>query len=283
MIKKIKNIFLSELVHGGHLQCLSALSIVYLASVFLGTPLGFDALAVVYLMFYPIYLFDRARGVREDYLTNRKRTAHIKSYLKFVPAIILFDILILTAIFCFYGTAGSLILALMIIAVGFAYQSYFKKLTSRIWLFKNFFVAVFFSFVIVFYLFYYGIDMTVLVPTLYIVAGFFFLKILSIQIFFDLKDIPDDKKRGLLTLPVLVGRRKTIVFLEVFNVLLMAAGLIFVFLEVLPPVFIALAPTLLFTFVYLEKAKKEIRLPYILSASELVLWALLLIFINFVL
>jgi 4-hydroxybenzoate polyprenyltransferase len=125
--------------------------------------------------------------------------------------------------------------------------------------------------------------MTVLVPTLYIVAGFFFLKILSIQIFFDLKDIPDDKKRGLLTLPVLVGRRKTIVFLEVFNVLLMAAGLIFVFLEVLPPVFIALAPTLLFTFVYLEKAKKEIRLPYILSASELVLWALLLIFINFVL
>ncbi|MFW5888294.1 MAG: UbiA family prenyltransferase [Patescibacteria group bacterium] len=280
MKKKENNKIFSELIYGGHFQCLSAVSIVYITSVFLETPLSWQVLVVVYLIFYPIYLFDRYRGIKEDRSTNTKRTAHIKSYYKFIPFIIAGNVLILEALIYFYGNNFAILWSLLVIFLGFAYQDYFKKLTKRIFLFKNAFVALFFSIVVLFYIFYHSLIRPDIYFQAYVIMGIVFLKVFFIQILFDIKDMSGDKKQGLLTLPVVIGKEKTIIALFVLNLLLTALLLFLSAVHIFYPAILGVILSLPYTLFYLKKAKNRPVLSYNMAAFELVVWGAMVMLIT---
>ena len=78
-LKKILNSIWNEFVYGGHLLSLGAVSIVYTASILLDIRITWDFLLVVYLGTESVYLYNRFKEYKVDFLTNPERTEHKKN------------------------------------------------------------------------------------------------------------------------------------------------------------------------------------------------------------
>lgn len=198
-----------EILYSGHLQSLGAAGIVYVAAQNLSAPIDLRHLLSVYLVFQAIYYFDRYRGLSHDASTNVSRTQHIRIYARFIPVI---DVILLALALVAAINQPLAVATLAIIAIlGFLYPLLFKGITAFIPMFKNFYVAVVFA-------------LLVLIP--YVFTGswpqhgviiwplliFIFIQTLVMQVLLDVKDARSDNQQSLRTLPILFGRRRTIIF-----------------------------------------------------------------------
>ena len=147
-----------EFLLGGHLQALSSVGVIIISALLLKIAITWDSLTTFYLLFYAIYAFDRYQGLKQDAFTNSQRTAHIKSYKKFIPLIIATSILLAFVILIFKSNLTTIIFSVILIFSGLLYGMVFKPITKRIIAFKNLYVSVFFACLVFVPIIYYQIQ-----------------------------------------------------------------------------------------------------------------------------
>ena len=273
--KQILNLAGNELVYGGHLLSLGASSIVFTSAVLLDIKITWDCLAVVYLGAQIIYLYNRYKEFRKDFLTNPERTNHLRKYIKIVPLLIFIFTLIFIAILLNFNKFPALIFGLILILLGLLYSKCFKSFSKKIIGFKNLFVPFIWGLSVIFLVIYYSF--VSLNFSVFFIFIFIYLRLYLHEIFFDIKDIKSDKKESLLTLPIIFEKQKLFDILNLVNVLAAIPIIIGFCLGLLPKFAIILLLMVIYAFYYLRKFKKEaysVYLHNLIIDGEYILWSL---------
>lgn len=265
-----KNIW-KEFIFGGHLMALGAACVVAMCGVVFGIKVGWELLIASYLLFYPIYLYDYAGGVEDDKLTNSARANYLSGN-KNIYGVIIGSTIIFTTIFAM-GNMETMVLGLVVLALGLMYSCYFKKLTKKIVGFKNYFVSGVWGLMVFLPFFYYEVPVNMAVV---ILAGFVFVRMVSIQILFDVRDTEGDRKNGLKTIPVVLGNHREIGLLKVINVVTFGIVGMAVYFDVLPVITVGLLPVLFYVHGYIGEVKRDMGnyANYLLGAAEPIVWTL---------
>lgn len=285
-IKKILKTIWNEFIYGGHLQSLGSSSIIFLSANLLKINITWDILLISYLISYAIYLFNRFKEIEIDYLTNPQRTNYLKTYIYHTPIIISFVIFVIIGALIYFSNFWALIFGLFLILFGFFYTIFFKKLTKRIILFKNFYVSIAFSLMIPFLIIYYLYPLTnILIISSLILIIFVYCKAFMMQILLDVKDIESDKKEGLLTFPVVFGKEKTLNILKIISILSTAPILLIysLYFNIFPISILILLLTIPFNFYCFKLARQKNYFGYILGSGEFLFWSVLILISKFVL
>lgn len=267
MLEELKK----EILHGGHIQSLGAVIITTASSFLLQERISFALLILIYLLFYSFYLFNRAGEVYIDFLTNPERAKYILKHYSKVPYILSLDVVLIGLVLFKINNTIIWIVSSLFLLFGFFYTIWFKKVTKYIPLFKNFYVAACFA-VLVFYPILYNEGSFGKVAILF--AIFILLKTALIQVFFDIKDIKGDKKEGLKTLPVLIGKDNTI-----FNLILFSFLITIIYLFLAPELKLIFIFSFLFNVVVYLLLKNYPKISYYLAIGEFGVWFLIIIFL----
>ena len=264
-----------EFIYGGHLQCLGVAGIAYTSSFILNLDISWKFLVLSYLVFYPIYVHDRFRGIKMDKATNPERTDHFEKYLSIMPKLILGSIILLLILLIQIENSKLFIFSLVMLFLGLLYPLYFKGLTKKIIAFKNFYVSAFFAAMVAIPVVFHGYELdlsTTLI--LAILMVFVFIKTMLMQILLDCKDIEGDKPLGLLTIPVLIGKDRSLKLLKSLSLLAGLAILIPIAI-ILPQFLIGMIALLLVIPVNLYSyilSQRNNYMGYVIGSSEFVLW-----------
>lgn len=283
-IKKIAKLLWDELIYGGHLLSLGAVSAIFTSAILLDIKITWDCLAVVYLGTHSIYLYDRYKELKKDRLTNPERTNHIKKYYNKIPLIIICYIAIFIGILLYFNKIHTSSLALFLLFMGLLYAVFFKKITEKIIGFKNFFVAFMWALLVVFLAIYYSYPLNL---SLLLVLIFVYLRCFIGTNFYDIKDIQADKKEHLLNLSIILKPKTLIRFLNLINILSLFPIIIGVYLKLLPVFSLVLFLIIPLNFYFLKKienAKKNIAyLSEIAIGTEKIFWSLFILLGKFLL
>ena len=267
--------FWKEFLYEGHLQCLGALSVIFISSVLLKIPFSWDIFLVAYLIFYPVYIYNRVRETTPDALTNSQRTQHVINSKKILWP--LFWACAIGALFLLVVLSNfkGILFGMFIFVFGILYTEFFKKLTRYITGFKNFYVAAVFALLVFFPNLYYGSSFP---PWFWKEAGilvlFIFLKNIVWQIFLDIKDIESDEQERLRTFPILLEREKILRLLPFLGLI----ATIPVFF--LPRLFLSLFLVLPFNWHTYSLAKRGNYNGYTIASFEMIFWAIILFFVQ---
>lgn len=267
--------FWKEFLYEGHLQCLGALSVIFISSLVLKIPLSWDIFLVTYLIFYPVYIYNRVRETTVDALTNSQRTQHVINSKKILWP--LFWTCVIGALFLLvaFSNFKGILFGIFIFVFGILYTEFFKKLTRYIMGFKNFYVAAVFALFVFFPNLYYGSSFS---PSFWKEAGilvlFIFLKNIVWQIFLDIKDIESDEQERLRTFPILLRRKRIFCILPLLGI----TATVPVFF--LPHQFLSLFLVLPFNWYTYSLAKKGSYNGYTLASFEMIFWAIILLFVQ---
>ncbi len=275
MIKKFFKFIINEFLYNGHFQTLGSLSIIIFSSILLKIKITWDILLIVYIAFYLIYLHDRYQNIDIDSLTNQTRSQHLKIIYKYIPFILIIGLFALLTLLLYFSNKQSILFVILIVLFGFLYPIYFKKLTKKIPLFKNFYVASVFALLVLLPIIYYSVAINnTMAKILSIIFLFTFIRALMMQFFLDIKDFEGDKKLGLLTLCILRGKDEVYSIINIINFLSIIYLLYFLtyisnelLLLSMP---IILLP--LWSSYYFQLTKKGNYLGFVLGSGEFVYW-----------
>jgi len=277
-LKKILTAIWNEFVYGGHLLSFGAASIVFTSAILLGIKITWDCLLVVYLGTQSVYLYNHFKEFDKDSLTNPQRSEHIEKYVKYIPLITLFFSLTAIVIVIYFNKILALLFGLLMLFGGLLYSKFLKKFTRRIIGFKDFLISFLWATLVIFLAYYYFFSWNF---ALILMVLFIFLRLFLNTNFFDMKDVESDIKEGLLTLPVILGKKTLIKFLTIINMLSMIPIIFGVFLDILPNFSLILLLTIPYSFYYLKQTSKEsvdLRfLSYVLVDGEYLLWSIFIL------
>jgi len=158
-MKKIFQFIYTEIAYNGHMQTLGSLFKSIFAAQLFAIKITWDFAVIIYLSLYLIYIYNRFKEIEIDQLTNITRTEHLRKFDKHIPLIIFLIILSLIILLFFFSTLKFSILLGIAVILGLLYTDYFKGLTKKIFMMKNFYVAstfaisIFFRFGIIMRLF----------------------------------------------------------------------------------------------------------------------------------
>jgi len=274
-LKRTLRTTLNEFIYGGHFQSLGAVSVVFISALLLELKIAWDILFTTYLLFYIPYLYNRFKEIKIDYSTNLQRTEHLKIYAHYIPLILYSTIFILVGSLVYFGNLEIWIFSSLLLIFGILYTTTFKKITKRIFFFKNIYVSIFFTLLPYFLIVYYSYSLT---SNILLLSLFIFLKAFLMQVFLDIKDIKSDKKEGLRTLPIILGEEKTIRFLFISSLIInITLPVIAIYLNIFSNLILFSIPLFLFNFYcyYLVKNKQDSG--YIFQGGEFIIWLFLII------
>jgi|AntAceMinimDraft_16_1070373.scaffolds.fasta_scaffold122929_2 4-hydroxybenzoate polyprenyltransferase len=272
-MRKILGQIRDEYAYNGHLISLSAVCIVATSAILLNIQLGWQPLLVTYLITFNGLLYNRYKEQGTDYLTNTRRTVSLKKYFSFIFLIIAISVLSSVMILVIYKEMNALIFLLVLSFACFLYTKYFKGVTNKIIAFKNIIFSLITSSLIIFLAIYYSYPL--LNFPLFLMLTFVFTRMMVNTIFLDIKDIDSDRKRALLTLPVLLGKAKTLKFLRWLTLFSITPILIGCFLGKLPLISLISIFVIPYSFYYFaisEKKKNFYLVNYVLADSEFIFW-----------
>lgn len=269
---------LHEFVYGGHLLSLGAASIVASVMLLSEVPIAWNILVLAYLISQIVYnndhLADTGKTVKS---TNPERTLHLQSTKNLqIATLILYSILFLLV--GFTTTLFAFVLSIVIVIGGILYTKSMKQLTRKVVGFKNIYIALFWSALVFLVPLHYQIVVNFF--TL-IVALFVFVRWIINSAYFDIKDLSEDKEKGLKTLPVFLGLTKTLKVLHVLNIVSGIIVCIAVVLNQLPVFSLSMLVFPLYSFYYLVRTKnltsKQLRLvSYFMVDGEYLFWPVVL-------
>lgn len=279
-MSKSKNYLTSifyEFVMGGHLTALGASGIVLTIILILNFKISFVPVLIAYLLSQVVYSYNHFKEASLDIQTNPERARHIQSKLPksrkilFMYSFFLFITLLL-------GNIQTAFITAFILLGGIMYTEYFKGNTNRYFTgFKSVYISTFWSLLVFLVPLYYQNEISF---GILLIAGFLFMKGIVNSTFFDIKDISSDSKQGVRTIPVLIGKNKTILLLQGLNLLSVIPLIIAVQFNLLPDEVLLLIFAIAYSLCYLLIAKflneKNIRnLSYIVVDAECIFWPLL--------
>ena len=283
-LKKILNSIWNEFVYGGHLISLGAASIVFTSAILLDIKITWDCLLVVYLGTESVYLYNRFKEYKVDFLTNPERTEHIKKYVKYYPFIIFLMTFSAIVIVVYFNKISALIFGLLLFFGGLLYSKFLKKITKKIVAFKSFFVSLLWTLLVIFLSLYYSH-----VPNLplFLILIFVYIEVFVNTSFYDIKDIGSDKKEGLLTLPIVLGQKKMLYGLNVITILAALPILFGFYSNLFPQSSLMLLLTIPYTLYYFQKSKNPKTSPNflynIIVDGEFILWSIFILLGEFLL
>jgi len=283
VIEKIVNSIWNEFVYGGHLLSFGAVSIVYTASILLDIRITWDFLLVVYLGTESVYLYNRFKEYKVDFLTNPERTEHIKKYVKYIPFIIFLMTFSAIVFVVYFNKISALTFGLLLLIIGLLYSLFFKKITEKIIAFKSFFISLMWSLLVLFLAIYYSAPINL---ALFLFSVFVFLRFFVSVSFFDIKDIKTDKQEGLKTLAVVLKQSTLWQFLSIIAILAVLPLIIGVYLRILPISSLMLFLTIPYTFFYFKQLENKNISPYflynVIVDGEFIFWPFFVLSGNFI-
>ena len=282
-LKKILNSIWNEFVYGGHLISLGAASIVFTSAILLDIKITWDCLLVVYLGTESVYLYNRFKEYKVDFLTNPERTEHIKKYVKYIPFIIFLMTFSAIVFVVYFNKISALTFGLLLLIIGLLYSLFFKKITEKIIAFKSFFISLMWSLLVLFLAIYYSAPINL---ALFLFSVFVFLRFFVSVSFFDIKDIKTDKQEGLKTLAVVLKQSTLWQFLSIIAILAVLPLIIGVYLRVLPISSLMLFLTIPYTFFYFKQLENKNISPYflynVIVDGEFIFWLFFVLSGNFI-
>ncbi len=269
-----------EFIYGGHLVSLGAPAYVLSVSLLMGMEPLKQLLIISYMMPLIVYNYNYFGERDDDEFTNPERVHYVRSRIALYPLIIISYMAILAIALCLFANRGLIEFVSILIIGGLLFTIILKDFTKKIPCFKNAYTALIWAFGGTFFPMFY----------LSLHAGWFFILVFLFMcsrsianvIFFDLKDMKGDMARGLKTLPALVGKKRTIQFLYVLNVIGFLPLLAGIFIGAIPLFGLALLLLMVYSFYYLRRAETagdmELRaVSYTLADAEFIVWPVLLL------
>ncbi len=194
-LKSLKN----EIFYGGYFAPLGSPCLIVSTSIILNIKIALPILLISYLLPLMIYSYDYYKDIDKDIKNSSERAIFLKKKADNYPFIFGFYFLLLISLLVLYANYSMIAFIVAIMAGGILYNVVLKDLTKKIPAFKNVFTASIWAMVGAFFpLLYYSIGMNL---SFIIVFLLIFLRTMINVIFFDLKDIDNDKSDGLKTLP----------------------------------------------------------------------------------
>jgi 4-hydroxybenzoate polyprenyltransferase len=282
----IKNFFKlarQEFIYGSHMLSWGGVSIVVAAALVLSLPIRWEFLIVTYSLIYTVYLYDRYADAQNDssISTNQSRHFH-KYYLKWTPLIIILNVLLISFVFILYRIRfDAFMLVFFMLVSGLFYGSFLKRFTKRIPGFKNFFVPLIWSLLIILMFLSYSFDLN---AGAWLFALFVYLRIFIGVSFSDIKDTERDSSEKIRTLVVVLGQKKFLRILMLINILPVIILIAGVWSNMLPPISLILIVTSFYSYFYLwitsQKDVDVVSLTSNLVYAENIWWAPLVLLIQ---
>jgi 4-hydroxybenzoate polyprenyltransferase len=267
---------LLKLAYGGHISSITILCFALTGFLLLGIRPSLVILAIFYCMSQVVYSYNHYKEMHFDEESNPERTKHLRDGLKWAVRSLQLYFFALIVLVCLTNLKVAFLVAVVIVG-GILYTDYFKeKATKAIPGFKNIYASLFFALSIFSLPLFLGQP----INSFYLYfSGFVFVRTCINLIFCDIKDIESDAKRGLKTIPVLLGKNSTLYILHITNLvsfLLLTSG---VSRGILPHAALALGFSVVYDLAYLTLAfsweGKNLRdLSYIISELEFWIWPL---------
>ena len=282
--RKFLKLIQNEIIYGGHLLSLGAVSIVFTSAILLNIKITWDCLVIVYLGIYSAYLFNRYKEIKIDFSTNLERTLYLQKHIKYIPFVIFFCALLMIVILVFFNKTSVIIFGLILFLISLLYSIFLKEFTKKIIGFKNYFVSLMWTLLIIFLSLYYSFPLNL---SLVLILIFVYLRCFIDTNFYDIKDIESDKKENLLTLTVIFEKEKLLQFLNLINILALLPIILGVYLGLFPVFSLMLLFIIPITFYLLKKLEiKKINIAYfseIAIGIEKISWLLLILLGSFLL
>lgn len=277
--RDIINILRNEIIYGGYLAALCAPCFIISTCFCLNINIDISLLLISYLLPLIVYSYDYYKDIDKDIKNNSLRAFYLKKKAKNYPYLLSFYIILLFSLLILYSNyvLGAFVLA--IIAGGILYNMTLKGFTKKIPAFKNIYTAMNWAVVGAFFpLFYYSMEINLPFMLMFIII---FIKAIVNAIFFDLKDMEDDKSKGIKTLPVLLGKKSTINILHALNVIAFFPLILGIYLDFISFYAISLLIFAFYGYFYINKSnsasKDELEsAAHILADSEFIFWPLVL-------
>ena len=279
-LNSIKN----EIFYGGYFAALGSPCLIISTSIILNVKIAIPMLLISYLLPLMIYSYDYYKDIDKDIKNNSERAIFLKKKADKYPFIFGFYFLLLISLLVLYANYSLIAFIVAIMAGGILYNVVLKDLTKKIPAFKNVFTASTWAMVGAFFpLFYYsmGINLSFIIVFLLI-----FLRTMINVIFFDLKDIDNDKSDGLKTLPVILGKGNTTKLLHFTNIIAFFPLILGIYFNLVNIAAVFLLPFVFYGYFYISKANSASsseleRAAHTLADLEFVLWPIILIMAKF--
>ena len=270
----------NEFIFGGYLTSLGLPAFVLSVSILLNSSIDWPVLAIAYLTPLIVYSYNYYGELERDLATNPERAMYLRKKVSLYPFILGAYFLLLGLLLVEFANPVMIIFVLILLFCGIFYTLLFKDMTKDIPGFKGVYIASVWALAGAFiFNFHYQLSWGLFSVLIFL---FIFLRGIINVTFFDIKDIASDAAHGLKTLPVLLGRERTLAFLHLLNVLAFIPLVVGVYLGIIPLYGLSLLVFYFYDLYYLKKAgtinKKDLRvLSYTLADAEFILWPLMLI------
>lgn len=275
IIKKILNSIWNEFVYGGHLLSFGASGILWSSAIIFGQAPSMPLLLSGYAISQIVYGYNHFEEAEKDASTNPERVNHIKKIRKHIFPFLVFYFLLFVISLLYLKNLEAILVSLFILIGGIFFTGIFKSFTKQIIGFKTFYTSFFWAFLTILAYSYYHIQNNLLI---FLLFSFVFLRWLLNTAFFDIKDVDSDKKEGLKTFPIILGKKKILIHLHLLNALSFSPIITGAYYGILPLSTLSLCLFYFYSFYYLKKAKEENirKLSYVMVDGEYLLWPVVL-------
>lgn len=274
------NTIRNEITYGGYFAALCSPAFVLFTASLMNIKVDLPILVISYILPLIVYSYDYYKDIDKDIQENSKRASFLKKKAKKYPYVLSFYLILLISLLIMFFNFNLIIFIILLITTGILYNIAFKDLTKKIPLFKNIYTALTWALGGTFFpIIYYSLNISPLITIVFLVI---FIRCLNNIIFFDLKDIENDKKQKLKTLPVILGKNTTIKFLHSLNIISLILIVLGVYFKAIPSFAISLMFLGIYSFYYITKAEKKNKreletLSHTLADFEFIIWPLILI------
>jgi 4-hydroxybenzoate polyprenyltransferase len=275
----VSNLFvksLSWLYYNSYLVSVRPACILLTMMIIHGDLINVPILAIAFLLTLIVYSNDRFSGLEEDRATNLERSELLIGKKKRYPYYLASCVVTLAVLVVFFIKTELMSLAIFVailITIGVLYTVMLKNLTKHIPAFKSILVASEWGTATALL---YGIsyDSYISVFTL-MFAAFVFLKLFTLTVFYDIKDIESDGSGRLKTVPVMLGYNNTLRLLTILTMASWTPLVVGAFLFSQPGLSLLLIPFSTFVFVAIGIMRSNHGKPSkydLLVSLEYIMW-----------
>ncbi|OPY21084.1 MAG: prenyltransferase [Methanobacterium sp. PtaU1.Bin097] len=276
IIVKLKD----EILYGGYFAALSGPAFIITSSILTGTSISLPLLIIAYIIPLMVYSYDHYRDMDKDKDSNLERATYFHKKSRIFPYLMGSYVIILSLLLVFFSNLTMISFILILIMGGVLYSVGLKNFTQKIPAFKNIYTTLTWSLAGTFSIvFYHSLQLNLIYILIFL---FVFLKFLPNTIFFDLKDIKSDRKEGLKTVPVILGKKGTLKLLHILNILAFIPLFVGIYLGIIPLFAAIMVLFYFYSVYYLNKASKledeKLRMvSYTLADAEFMIWPIVLV------
>ena len=241
----------NEFIYGCHFLSLSGSAIVLSAMFFMNVPIRWEFCIIAYFLTQTAYTYNHYREFKKDSSVDSKRVRHLRRYGCFFPFLVFSYGLSYSVALISSGSSLSIVFGFVFLGIGLIYTEVIKSLTQRIIGLKSFYTSFSLALLVMFTAVYCGhaLDVSVIVFSL-----FLFLNMSINTTFYDLKDMETDKKDGLKTLPLVLGKYRFLKLLHVLNIIAILPVVFGVWYGALPLYALLLIGMFGYCFYFIQKA-----------------------------